>query len=181
MNELTFTPTELRGLIDELAARLDERGIAAEIHIVGGSAMALRFPEDPKIRVTRDVDAVFEPVAAVREVIAEMALDLDLPRDWMNANAKPFLPGRSSENTARAPVSITIASLDELIAMKLAGSREQDLHDLGILARHAQIDDPNRLVDIAFELYGEESVVLTEDRDEYLLIATQVLARNRRR
>jgi hypothetical protein len=61
--------------------------------------------------------------------------------------------------------------------MKLAASREQDLHDLGILARHAGITDPQQLVDIAFAAYGEDSVTLNETRDDYLIMAKQALAR----
>lgn len=51
-------------------------------------------------------------------------------------------------------VTVTIATVEELIAMKLAASRDQDPFDLGILARHAGITDPAQSVDIAFAAYG---------------------------
>ncbi|MGO4534205.1 hypothetical protein [Leifsonia sp. 2MCAF36] len=60
--------------------------------------------------------------------------------------------------------------------MKLAAAREQDLHDLRVLARHAGITDPQRLVDIAYEVYGEDSVELPDSRASYLWLAEAVLA-----
>jgi hypothetical protein len=76
---------------------------------------------------------------------------------------------------------VTVASIDELIAMKLAASRDQDLFDLGILARNAGITDPERLVDIAFDAYGEDSVVLTDTREDYLILAQQAIAAEKKR
>ena len=175
MSDLAFEAGELKGLLNELAKRLDERGVAADIHILGGSAMALLFPDDPDIRATRDVDAAFAPAAEVREIVEQMGRDLGLPKNWMNANATPFMPPRSTSHKPQSPVKISLASVEELIAMKLAASREQDLHDLAVLAKHAKITDPQRLVDIAFEYYGESSVVLNESRNDYLIIATQAL------
>ncbi|QYH36844.1 hypothetical protein [Salinibacterium sp. M195] len=78
-------------------------------------------------------------------------------------------------------MTVTYADSRELIAMKLAASCEQDLHDLGMLARQAGITDPQGLVNIAFEAYGEDSVVLNESRDDYLIMATQALARAKKR
>jgi len=78
-------------------------------------------------------------------------------------------------------VTATIATIEELIAMKLAASRDQDLFDLGILARHAGIADPERLVDIAFAAYGEDSLVLTDTREDYLIRARQAIEAERKR
>jgi len=167
-------------LLDELAKRLDEHGVAADIHILGGSAMALLFPDDPETRATRDVDAAFAPPSVVREIIEQMGEDFGLSKNWMNTNATPFMPSRAIAHKPESPVVISIASVEELIAMKLAASREQDLHDLAVLAKHAKITDPQQLVDIAFEQYGEDSVILNESRDDYLIIATQALQRPRR-
>jgi hypothetical protein len=64
-----------------------------------------------------------------------------------------------------------VATINEFIAMKLAASREQDLHDLGILARHAGITDAEKLVDIAFDEYGNDSPTLNETRNDRLIIA----------
>jgi hypothetical protein len=174
-------PAEVRHLLAELKHRLENAGIAARIHVIGGSAMALHFPDDPETRMTQDIDAAIQPADAVGRVVGEMAVELGLSPTWLNANGAGFAPPGKVSPTPIDSVSLSIASVDELIAMKLAASREQDLHDLGILARHAAIDDPERLVDIAFDAYGEDSVVLNYSRQDYLIIAKQALARAKKR
>ena len=181
MNEHQLDPSEMEGLLDELRRRLDAAGIAARIHVFGGSAMALRFPDDSETRMTQDIDAAFQPREAVLGVIAAMAEERGLPPTWLNSSGSAFIPpGDRSEETATG-VDFTVATVDELIAMKLAASREQDLHDLGILARNAGIADPERLVEIAFAAYGEDSMALTETRGDYLVMATQALAQAKKR
>lgn len=54
----------IRELLTELGRRLDERGLSAQLFVVGGAAMALAFNSR---RVTRDLDGVFEPKAEVYE------------------------------------------------------------------------------------------------------------------
>jgi hypothetical protein len=49
---------EIISLLRELGERLEARGLAGEMYVVGGAAIALAFDER---RSTADVDAVFEP------------------------------------------------------------------------------------------------------------------------
>jgi hypothetical protein len=179
--EHQMDPAEVRRLLGELVRRLEAAGTTARIHVIGGSAMALLFPDDPETRMTQDIDASIQPSDEVRRVVQEMAIDFDLSPTWLNANGKPFIPPRAEVAASSLGVELTHADAHELIAMKLAGSREQDLYDLGIIARHIGITDPQRLVDIAFEAYGNESVVLNEPPEDYLILAKQALARARRR
>ncbi|MGV8883970.1 MAG: DUF6036 family nucleotidyltransferase [Microbacteriaceae bacterium] len=176
---LELDPSEVKRLLEELQSRLTAKGVAARIYVFGGSAMALQFPDDDETRMTQDIDASFQPTEEVREVIATMAEELGLSPTWMNSNGMAYIPPREDSRSAEAVV--TIATVEELIAMKLAASREQDLHDLGILARKANITDPQRLVDIAFEMYGHDSIVLNESEEDYLILATQALQIARRR
>jgi len=176
-SEHEMDPEEVRTLLDELRRRLLVAGIGAKIHVVGGSAMALNFPNDRDTRLTQDIDAIVFPPVEVARVVRSMADDLGLSPTWLNSNAASFAPPRDPQPESPDGVEITVAESDELIAMKLAASREQDLHDLGILARHAGITDPQQLVDIAFAAYGEGSVTLNETRDDYLIMAKEALAR----
>ncbi|MGO4300396.1 nucleotidyl transferase AbiEii/AbiGii toxin family protein [Leifsonia sp. RAF41] len=172
---LQLDPAKLRALLDELARRLRARGVQGHIRIIGGAAMALRFPDDPSIRVTADVDAVYLPRPEVDEVIAELAQEHGLEVDWVNSRGASWLrvdpPSPDGED-----FQIIVASAEQLIAMKLAAAREQDLHDLRVLARHIGIDDPQQLVDIAFQVYGEDSIELPDSRQSYLWLAEAVLA-----
>jgi hypothetical protein len=179
-NEHEMDPVEVRRHLDELTRRLLAAGVDAEIYVIGGSAMALNFPDDASTRMTQDIDAVVSPKAEVRRIVEEMAEDIGLSPTWLNSFGAPFVPPRKSRVPSKDGVEVTIATTEELIAMKLAASREQDLHDLGILARHAGITDPEKLVDIAFDAYGSDSMALNLPRDDYLLMAKQALARKRR-
>jgi hypothetical protein len=86
---LVLTPARARELVDELERRLAARD-RRSIRIVGGAAMVLRFPDDPEVRVTADVDAAYEPRPEIDEVVAEMARDFGLPERWMNGASTPW-------------------------------------------------------------------------------------------
>lgn len=180
-NEHEMDPAEVRHLLDVLTQRLTDEGIDAHVHVIGGSAIALRFPDDGETRFTTDIDAAVSPRPAVMRVVEQIADEMGLSPTWLNANGTSFIPPRSQSALPPRGVTVTIASVDELIAMKVAASRDQDLYDLGILARNAGITDPERLVDIAFDAYGEDSVVLTDTREDYLLMAQQAIAAEKKR
>lgn len=167
-------PDELRRLLDELVRRLEARGIHGMIRIVGGAALALRFPDDPDVRATRDIDAVYEPREEVDRVIAELADEFGLEVDWINDHAAPWLRVAHADSNPER-FEVVVASEEELVAMKLARGAEQDLHDLSILARKMGIDDPEKLVDIAYQIYGEESVELPDGRESYVILARAAL------
>jgi predicted nucleotidyltransferase component of viral defense system len=181
LNEHEMDPAEVRRLLDLLTQRLTDDGVAAHIHVIGGSAIAVLFPDDSETRFTTDIDVAVTPRTAVLRAVEDLADELQLPPTWLNNNGSPFVPPRSRAHSAPTGVTVTIASVEELIAMKLAASRHHDLFDLGLLARNAGITDAERLVDIAFEAYGDDSMVLTDSRDDYLALARQALDAARKR
>jgi len=168
-------PVELAELLDELVQRLETRGVTGAIRIIGGAALALRFPHDPAVRMTRDVEATWEPRVEVSEVIAELAAERGLEADWINPAGASWLR-TDVPNPRPGEFEVVVATPEQLVAMKLARGREQDLADLRILARHLAITEPERLVDIAYGIYGEDSVELPDGRASYLLLARDVLA-----
>ena len=172
-----FEPADIRELIDELVRRLEARGISGAIRIVGGAALALRYPDDPDIRVTQDVDATWEPRAAVSRVITEIAAERGLEVDWINPAAASWL--RTDAPSQSGGFHVVIATPEQLVAMKLAAGREQDLADLRVLAKHLGIRSAERLVEIAYEIYGDDSVELPDGRESYVLLAQAVLDRGR--
>ena len=52
--------------------------------------MLYRFPEDSALRVTKGIDAVYEPKAELQRIIREIAEEKGLPSNWINASAKPW-------------------------------------------------------------------------------------------
>ena len=165
-------------LLTELGRRLSAKGVAGRLYIVGGAAMALEF--DTR-RTTRDIDAVLHPPTTVVDEAASMAKELGLPLSWLSAAASPFIPLPDED-----PVSLDVEGLQvavsspaNLLAMKMAAGRPQDLTDLVVLFRHLKIRSPEQAVVIAERMYGDDSVVLSEPRESLLLLAESVLARVR--
>jgi Nucleotidyltransferase of unknown function (DUF6036) len=178
MSATGFDRDKMIELLTELGRRLSAKGVAGRLYIVGGAAMALEF--DTR-RTTRDIDAVLHPPTTVADEAASMATDLGLPLGWLSAAAQAFMPLPDED-----PVSLDIEGLQvavsspaNLLAMKMAAGRPQDLTDLVVLFRHLKIRSPEQAVGIAERMYGDASFVLSEPRESLLLLAESVLARVR--
>lgn len=125
--------------------------------------MALRYPDDPAVRATRRVDAMYEPRPEVDAVIADLARERGLDKRWLNSNAAGWLRVIGGSPTI-ASFAVDVATPQELIAMKLAAGREHDLVDIATIARHLEITDASVIVDIAYEVFGEDAVELPDGR-----------------
>jgi hypothetical protein len=90
---------EIVELLTELGRRLAARGIDGEMYVVRGAAIALAFDNR---RSTREIDAVFEPKAAIYEVARELADERGLPDGWLNDAGQGFPRRRRPGRTARA-------------------------------------------------------------------------------
>ena len=150
-----FDRSRIVELLGELGRRLDRSGIHAEVFIVGGGAMALAYNRD---RLTRDVDAVFEPKSLVYEEAHRMAEELRLPSDWLNDGVKALLPDRpdlgAQTTFASVGVSVSVASPKYLFAMKGAAARlEQDTDDLRTLAKRLGITTADQALDLLERFY----------------------------
>nr|WP_228498814.1 DUF6036 family nucleotidyltransferase [Frigoribacterium sp. VKM Ac-1396] len=89
-------------MLDELGARLEAVGRRASVYVFGGSALALARLRD---RSTEDIDVVSRDWAELVDVVSAMALDYDLPSDWMNVKGAGFAVG--SEDDAGAVTFVT--------------------------------------------------------------------------
>jgi hypothetical protein len=177
MSATAFDRDKIIELLTELGRRLSAKGVAGRLYVVGGAAMVLEF--DTR-RATRDIDAIFHPPTTVADEAASMATDLGLPPAWLSSAAQAFIPLPDED-----PVSLDVEGLQvalsspaNLLAMKMAAGRPQDLTDLVVLFRHLKIKSPEQAVDMAERMYGD-SVVLSEPRESPLLLAESVLARVR--
>jgi hypothetical protein len=140
----------LQKLGDELAGR----GVHGQIFIVDGAAMALAYATR---RVTKDVDAVFEPKAVIYEAAAKVADELGLPDDWLNDAAKAFMPGPDDDARPLPEVhgiEITTASPRYLLAMKLMAMRiGEDDQDIELLVRECEIKSAQEALRLLQSLY----------------------------
>jgi len=73
-----FTQAKIVAALQALGDELARRHVRGQIFIVGGAAMALAYSTR---RVTKDIDAVFEPKRAIYEAAAKVAQELELPDD----------------------------------------------------------------------------------------------------
>lgn len=87
---------ELLVLLDQ---RLQRRGLAASVYVVGGFAVAQRA--QPR-RLSLDVDAMASDQAVFEEAEA-MAAQEGLPPNWVNSAAQPWLPPRPPETRTERP------------------------------------------------------------------------------
>jgi len=122
------------GALQALAIELKRRELRGEIFVVGGAAMALAYSAR---RATRDIDAIFEPKAAIYDAARAIAEAQGLPDDWLNDAVKGFAPGEDPERRlvfSTPSLEVAAASPEYLLAMKLLASRvDQDVEDIRTL------------------------------------------------
>jgi Nucleotidyltransferase of unknown function (DUF6036) len=147
---------EIIAALTALASELRRRGVSAEMYVVGGAAIALAYDER---RATRDIDAVFEPKAAVYEAAVGVGESLGLPPGWLNDAVKGFLQG---EDPAASPVldlpglRCLTASPETLLALKVLAHRVgEDEDDLRLLADQLGLERSEQVLAIAEQTYGD--------------------------
>ena len=125
----------IRGLKD-LAGDLNSRGISAEIFIIGGAALVLRYFDR---RLTSDVDLRAINFDIIRPS-AESVADINgWDPDWINNAATQFVPSLGKSVTwetlyENKGVCFKVTTPEVMLVMKLAASRtgrdDQDIANL---------------------------------------------------
>ena len=131
-----FTRDDIEGLLAALGARLQARGVAATVYVVGGAAIALRGISSD--RRTAHVDALMVPEDVVLEEAREIASRRGIRSTWLNSAARPYVPPLSEPLQPRgAPgLEVRTAPDEHLLAMKITAARgERDMRDIIPLAR----------------------------------------------
>ncbi|MDP9117832.1 MAG: DUF6036 family nucleotidyltransferase [Actinomycetota bacterium] len=158
-----FDADRVRSLLTELGGRLDAREIEARLFLVGGAAMAIAFSNR---RVTRDLDAVFEPKKEIYEEAAKMARERGLPEDWLNDSVKGLLPERiqpieGAASFSSVGIRVGVASAEYLFVMKAVAARQEaDGEDLRTLSRALKIKTPQEGLDLVERYYGANRVTM---------------------
>jgi len=154
--------TEIVRALTALGQRLADRDVVGELYVVGGAAIALAFDER---RATRDVDAVFEPKLIVYEEAAVVAGELGLPAEWLNDGVK-LLAGADPWPTDVFEVPglrVQSATPEMLLALKcLAHRLGEDDDDVRLLSRHLGLSDPDDVLDLVVQVFGDRMDVRVE-------------------
>ena len=133
----------LRRALDGLSRNLAERDVKAHIYVVGGAAMILAHR---CFRATGDVDVLeVDRREEVLQAAEEVGREQGLPHDWLNdAVRRAPLPERRPD--ARPVVihdsphlSVTGASAEQLLAMKVRAGRPADRDDIKFLIDRLEI------------------------------------------
>jgi predicted nucleotidyltransferase len=142
-----------------LGDRLVQRGVVADVFIVGGAAMALAYDAT---RVTRDVDSLFVPHGVVLEEARNVAEDLGLPAWWLNEQASVYISGKDDPDKRRVfdhpGLRVTAASPRHIFAMKALAARTRDIDDLRLLADIIGVDSAETALQICAEFFPDEEV-----------------------
>jgi hypothetical protein len=154
VSEKQFSRTQIVAALQALGDELVREGVHGQIFIVGGAAIALAYSAR---RVTKDIDAVFEPKTSIYQAAAKVAEDLGLPEDWLNDAVKGYLPG-DDLNPQPVPgirgIEITTASPRYLLAMKLMAMRfGEDDDDIRLLLRESKVESVEQALRLLHELY----------------------------
>ena len=154
MPERYFSKAKILAALQALGDELSRQGVRGQIFIVGGAAMALAFSTR---RVTKDIDAVFEPKSAIYAAAEKVAEEHGLPADWLNDAAKSFMPGKDA-NARPLPeingIEVTTASPRYLLAMKLMAMRfGEDDEDIEILLAQCDMHSAQEALDLLADMY----------------------------
>jgi hypothetical protein len=177
VSEKPFSRDRIIAALEALGDELTGQGIRGQVFIVGGAAMALAYSTR---RVTKDIDAVFEPKAAIYRAAEGVAERLGLPEDWLNDGVKAFLPGVDRDARPLPEIrgiEVTTASPRYLLAMKLLAMRfGEDDDDIRVLLAQTGIGTadealalmarmyPHREPPLKTRLFLEETLPIGESR-----------------
>ena len=156
----------LIGALKRLGELLQARGVEGEICLLGGAVMVLAFNARPS---TKDVDAIFEPASVVRRLAREVALEQDLPEDWLNDGAKGFISSRHETTSADVPqfpgLRLTVPTPEYMLAMKCMASRigtapdvPGDVADIRFLIKRLGLTSAAQARDIVARYYPEAHI-----------------------
>ncbi|MEB3023388.1 hypothetical protein [[Mycobacterium] crassicus] len=147
-----MTASEIRQLLVDLDAELQQRGKAATLFVVGGAAMALAYNAS---RATDDVDGTFEPRDAVLEAAAAVAEQWPgLDSSWLSDGViqlMPPLPDDHPRGEIIGPaLTVSIASAEYVLAMKAMVSRKSqgDVDDAVALCLQVGVTNEPQLEDV---------------------------------
>lgn len=138
-----FSSAEVAQLLAELDRRLERGGVAASVFVVGGAAVAATGVRQQ--RLTQDVDVITDEQAVLREA-ALIARERGIPENWLNPNARmwmPPLPDGVLDRPPRPGLRITYADDGFLFATKLIAQRAKDTDDIVALARRLGMQTAN--------------------------------------
>lgn len=171
-----FTREDIEELLAALGVRLQARGVAATVYVVGGAAIALRGVSSQ--RRTADVDALMVPEAEVLEAARQVAAELRVRSTWLSSAVRPYVPPLAEplRPPAAPGLEVRTAPDEHLLAMKIIAARGQrDMRDIIPLARRLGLSTAADLVELVTTVYSEDTIEHVHGgREDLILHCTAV-------
>ncbi len=145
----------IRRLLIDLSAELERDGVSAEVFVVGGAAIALAYNSR---RVTRDVDAIFEPKSKVYDAAARVGERHGVGPDWLNDGAKGYMHGKDAQERSAfesSALKVGVGSARYLLAMKMLASRPEDAQDIKTLCKACGITRADQALKVVEDAYPQ--------------------------
>jgi len=164
---LVLTREQILRALSALSDELEKQGIMGEICLFGGTAMVLAFTAR---LTTKDVDAIFQPAATIRELARRIATQLGLPANWLNDGVKGFVSAHHETTTGELPqfphLRMTMPVPEYLLAMKcmaarIAGAGDEeptDVSDIVFLVRRLGLKSSEEVLDLVGRYYSAERI-----------------------
>ena len=157
----TLTREEILAALQSLSDELGKQGVTGEICLFGGTVMVLAFTAR---LTTKDVDALFQPTQAIREIARRIAEEQHLPADWLNDGVKGFISARHETTAGNLPqfshLRLTMPVPEYLLAMKCMAARiggttdePSDVADITFLIRHLKLNSAKDVLDLVGQYY----------------------------
>jgi hypothetical protein len=159
VNEPILDRAAITEALRRLGERLAYRGVVADLYVFDGAAIALAY--DLR-RSTRDVDALIQPHGAVLAEAEAVALELGLPRWWLNEQASSYVaPGADMQAPLvfdHPGLRVHAASAPHLLAMKVLAGRRRDADDIRSLADHLGLQTAQEIRAICADVFPDEPI-----------------------
>lgn len=173
-----FDRERIESLLHALQVKLQQRGLAATVYVVGGAAIVLRNVSDS--RRTGDVDALMAPENVVKQLAAEVAAERSVRSNWLNSDARPWVPAPPEPLTPPDTPGLLIrtASDSHLLAMKIVAARGQrDMQDILALTQRMGITTREELQSVVLSAYGEDAIEYQHGGLEELALTCEMVER----
>ena len=177
---MTFTRNDIVYLLRRLSVLAQKEGITFEIAFYGGSCLLLAYDYLDRA-LTKDIDAIIRPKDQADRLVRQLAVEENLPEDWLDEGVKQFVSQKGETYTTNLPelrnlknIKVSFPTASYLIAMKIRSSvrsrfgYEGDLIDLKFLARKTQlksVEEAQAHLDKFFddEIIPERAIVALEE------------------
>lgn len=150
--------TKSQFYLHALNEELGNQNVTGEICLFGGSVMCLVYHARPS---TKDVDAIFEPTAIVRQAAQRVAVQFSLDDDWLNDAVKGFVvPHAQRIYLDLSHLKVYVPEADYLLAMKSLAARvdTQDASDIRTLIIHLELGRPEEVFSILEAYYPRRQI-----------------------